>query len=421
MDLERVLISKILYTGQVEAALSRSITTEHFYDDECRELFAYIVDHARRYKSTPSLDAVRHDRPTFEFIQTPETIEWVVDRFTVQVKRKVANEMLIELSHAADDRDRSENIDLEFLNVAHNLVLALPTGKVERFSDAEKRIEQYETRKAKGKLSGIPYGYPTLDQKLGGIRPHELVTVLGFTNVGKSTLLRSFAFNFWIAGYTPLFFSLEMEAEDVLWAFDAMAAHLDYEKLRQLKLDDEHMKNWRAFAKEVKRRAEKVDIPIIDSMHRITPEQVYAETLRHKPDIVIIDYVGLMRSSSMSRGVKRYQQLAEITQDLKINARLLKTPIIMAAQTNRSAAKDGAELENVADAISIAQDSDTVIGMFQDEDMERDNEMELRVNKSRHGPRPRFKVIWRHETQEFRQKTMTDMFGRQHRNGNGNG
>lgn len=416
MDLERVLISKILYTGQVEAALSRSITTEHFYDDECRELYEYIVDHARRYKSTPSLDAVKHDRPAFEFIQTPETIEWVVDRFTNQVKRKVANEMLIELSHAADDRDRSENIDLEFLEVAQNLILALPTGKIEKFSDAEKRIERYEERKAKGKPPGIPYGYPTLDRKLGGLRPHELVTVLGFTNVGKSTLLRSFAFNFWMEGYTPLFFSLEMEAEDVFESFDAMAAQLDYEKLRQLQLDEEHMKNWRAFAKEVQKRAEKVDIPIIDSMHRITPEQVYAETLRHKPDVVIIDYVGLMRSSQMNRGAKRYQQIAEITQDLKINARMLKTPIIMAAQTNRSAAKDGAELENVADGISIAQDSDTVIGMFQDEDMERDHEMELRVNKSRRGPRPRFKVIWRHETQEFREKTLRDMFG--HRNGN---
>lgn len=419
MDLERVLISKILYTGQVEAALSRSITTEHFYDDECRELYEYIVDHARRYKSTPSLDAIKHDRPTFEFIQTPETIEWVLDRFSVQVKRKVANEMLIELSHAADDRDRAENIDLEFLEVAQNLVMALPTGKIERFSEAEKRIERYEERKAQGKPPGIPYGYPTLDQKLGGIRPHELVTVLGFTNIGKSTLLRSFAFNFWVKGYTPLFFSLEMEAEDVFESFDAMAAHLDYEKLRQLQLDDEHMKNWRAFAKEVQKRSSKVDIPIIDSMHRITPEQVYAETLRIKPDVVIIDYVGLMRSSQMNRGIKRYQQLAEITQDLKINARMLKIPIIMAAQTNRGAAKEGAELEHTADSISIAQDSDTVIGLHQDDDMERDNLMQLRVIKSRRGPRPRFNVIWRHETQEFRQKTWNDMFGKKHRNGNG--
>lgn len=418
MDLERTLISKILFTGQVEAALSRNITTEHFNDDECREMYEYIVDHARRYKSTPSLDAIRHDRPTFEFIQIEETIEWVIDRFAVQVKRMAANEALIELSRAADDRSRAENIDLEFLNVAQNLIMALPTGKVERFSDAEKRIERYEERKAQGKPPGIPYGYPTLDQKLGGIRKHELVTVLGFTNLGKSTLLRSFAFNFWVAGYTPLFFSLEMEAEDILSAFDAMAARLDYEKLRQLQLEDGQMKDWRSFAKEVRKRAENVDIPIIDSMNRITPEQVYAETLRHKPDVVIIDYIGLMRSSQMSRGVKRYQQLAEITQDLKINARMLKTPIIMAAQTNR-AGKDGAELDNVADAISIVQDSDTVIGMFQDEDMERAGEMELRVNKSRHGSRPRFNIIWRHETQEFRQKTWDDMFGGKRRNGNG--
>src|SRR5438445_9969152 len=120
MDLERVLVSKIVYTGQIEAALARHISTEHFYDDECRDMYEYLVESTRRYKTCPSLDAVKHDRPEFEWIQTQETLEWVIDRFAIQVKRKMANEMLEELASAADDRERSENIDIEFLQVAQN-------------------------------------------------------------------------------------------------------------------------------------------------------------------------------------------------------------------------------------------------------------------------------------------------------------
>jgi replicative DNA helicase len=410
MDLERVLVSKIVFTGQVEAAMSRNIAPEHFFDDECRDMYEYLVEFARRYKSTPSLDAVKHDRPHFEWLQTQETLEWVIDRFAIQVKRKAANDAIEELARAADDRERAENIDLEFLNVAQTLVTALPSGKVDRFSEVEKRVKEYEERKKLGKPLGIPYGIPTLDRATGGLHPWQLVTVLAFTNIGKSTLLRSLAFNFWQAGHTPLIFSLEMGAEEILHSFDAMAAKLDLNKLKQLRLADDHLEAWRNYAKTFQREGI-ADIPIIDSLYRITPDQVYAETLRHKPDCVIIDYVGLMKSNYINRGssIKKHQILTDITQDLKINARMLKVPIIMAAQTNRSG-KDGADLDNVADSISISQDSDVVIGMYQDEDMERDNEMEIRINKNRRGPRPKFRMVWDHESQDYREKSKQNLF-----------
>lgn len=411
MDLERVLVSKIVSTGQIEAALARNITADHFYDDECRAMYEYLVNFARVYKSTPSLDAVRHEKPDFEFIPVQETIEWVIDQFAVQVKRKEANESIDELARAADDPERAQNIDLEFLNIAQNLITALPSGHVDRFSEVDKHIREYEERKAQGKPMGIPYGLPTLDKATKGLHPWQLATVLAFTNVGKSTLLRALTFNFWVGGYTPLVFSLEMGSEEILHSLYAMAAQIDLDKMKQLDLDEEQMKKWKLFAHDMKKR--KCDIPIIDSLYRVTPDQVYAETLRHKPDCVIIDYVGLMRSNHINRGngVKKHQILTDITQDLKINARMLKIPIIMAAQTNRSG-KDGAELDNVADAISISQDSDVVIGMFQDDDMERNKEMEIRVAKNRRGPRPKFRMIWNHEDQEYREKTPKDFFRR---------
>ena len=416
MDLERVLLSKIVFTGQIEEVLARNINETHFHDDECREMFNYLVEFARRYKSTPALDTVKHDRPDFEWTQTQESIEWVVDRFAVQVKRKMANDMLEELAMAADDRDRAENIDLEFLNVANNLVAAMPTGRVERFSDVDKRIKDYEERKASGKPLGVPYGFPTLDKSLGGVLPHELVTVLGFTNIGKSTLLRVFAYNMWVQGYTPLIFSLEMGAEEIFRAFDSMHLGLNYQRLKQLDLSDEQMEQWLKFAEVAGER--KCDIPVIDSIFRMTPEQVYAETLRHRPDIVLIDYIGLMRSAQVSRGIQKHQVIAEITQDLKISARRLSIPIVMAAQSNRAGAKDGAELDNVADSIHIVQDSDTVIGLHQDEDMYRDHQMEIRVVKSRSGPRPKLQAVWDYDTQQFREMTGRDFMIRTRRNGN---
>jgi replicative DNA helicase len=413
MDIERALVTKLVFTGQIEEAISRNINEDHFADEECRDMYRYLVSHTRKYKSCPSLEVAKTDRPDFEWLQMQDSLDFLLDRFTVQVKRRMADDILVEVAQAADDRERAENIDIELLEAAQKLIQVIPSGKVARYSEMEQRIVEQERRQAEGRHPGIPFGFPTLDRLTDGIKRHELISVLGFTNVGKSTLLRVLAFNFYLKGYHPLYFSLEMEAEDILRVFDVMGSRIDYAKMRQLSLDPHDIKEWRKVAERVKNT--KNDISIIDSMYRITPDNVYAETLRHKPDVVIVDYVGLMRSSNISRGVKRYQQLSEITQDLKIYARRLRTPIIMAAQTNREGAKGGAELANVADAISISQDSDIVIGLFQDEEMEERKEMEIRLSKNRQGPRKSFKARWDHELQDFREQTIQDRMRREDR------
>jgi hypothetical protein len=45
------LVSKIISTGQLEDAISKGVRPDLFADDECREMFEYVTDHARRYKS----------------------------------------------------------------------------------------------------------------------------------------------------------------------------------------------------------------------------------------------------------------------------------------------------------------------------------------------------------------------------------
>ena len=271
-------------------------------------------------------------------------------------------------------------------------------------------MAEYEERAAEGKKIGVPFGYPTLDDWTGGVQSHELVTIAGFSGLGKSTMLMSLAFNAWSQGYTPLYISLEMEAGAILRKFDAMAASLDYAKIKQLQLPDSQIDNWRRTADDIAGKSQ--DIPVIDSIRGCTPDHVFAETVRHKPDLVLIDYLSLLRSSRPSRNSSMWQTLTEITQDLKQNARTLGIPIIAAAQTNRSGGKEGAELDNIGYAMSVVQDSDIMIGLFADDEMKERKEMEIRLNKNRDGRLGKFMAKWDHENMEFRQLTMKDKFGK---------
>jgi replicative DNA helicase len=420
MDVESALISKIVTTGNLEDVVAKGIRADHFASDDCRDLFLFLTDHTRRYKTPPTPDAVRDhiedaakDSPIRGFVVEPvdDQLPYLTDRFIVNVKRRMANDHVMELAAALDDPQRSKNIDLEFLEVSRKLATVVPSTSVARFSDMEKRIDEYERRVKEGDtMTGVPFGFPRLDTLTGGIQPHEFVTIAGFSGLGKSTLLGAIAFNAWVEGFTPLYISLEMEAGAILRRFDAMAASLDYKKLKQLGLPPEQMDKWRDKAKQI--REHTADIPIIDSIRHCTPDHVFAETVRHKPDLVVVDYLSLMKSNSASKGAAMWQTVTEITQDLKQNARTLKIPVVAAAQTNRSGGKDGAELDNIGYSMSVVQDSDIVLGLYADEDMKERKEMEIRLRKNRDGALDQILCKWDHENMLFREKTMTDTYGR---------
>ena len=411
MDVERALISKLISTGRMDAAITQGIGLEHFADEQCREMYDYLLDHMRRYSAPPSIEAIKDDRPKWEFLYPDDSLEYLIDKFVGVVKRRFAQDFAVELAQRADDPDSGDTIDLQFLEVARKLATLVPSVQVARFKDMDQRIERYEQMKAEGRSVGIPFGFRSLDEWTGGIQPHEFVTVAGFSGIGKSTLLMALAFNMWAAGKTPLFIPLEMSAEAVLRRFDAMATGLDYWKLKHLDLPEVALDTWREHAEKIRHRP--CDIPVIDSIRGCTPDHVYAETIRHRPDVVFVDYVGLMRSSHpTSRNTSMWQALTEITQDLKQNARTLGIPIVAAAQTNRSGAKEGAELDNIGNSISIIQDPDLVIGLFADDELREQKRMEIRLIKNRDGKLGTFRAVWDHEHQHYREEVLTDIYRR---------
>lgn len=412
MDIERSLVCKIVSTGQLEDAITKGVRRDLFFDDECREVFDFINAHARRYKTPPSQAALREEYEDFEWSLVQEPLDYLIDRFNVMAKKRLAQDLVLDLAKDIDDPQKIEKIDSIFLEAARNLAVLIPTTEVSKFKAGyERRITEYEQRAKEGKKTGIPFGFPSLDDWTGGIQPHELVTISGFSGLGKSTLSMVIAYNAWVNGYTPLIISLEMEAAQMLRKFDAMSAALDYKKLKQLELPPEQLENWKEKAAEIIGRP--AEIPIIDKIRNCTPQDVFAETVRHSPDLVVIDYITLMRSSrAQVRGTSMWQSVTEVTQDLKQNARTLGIPIIAMAQTNRMGGKDGAELDNIGYSISVIQDSDIVIGLFADDEMKERKEMEIRLNKNRDGKIDRFKAVWNHEDMIFRQKDIGDMFKR---------
>lgn len=82
-------------------------------------------------------------------------------------------------------------------------------GSITHITEIAEDIE--EASKLWGKVSGISTGYPSLDAKIGGLKPGELILLGGETNNGKSALAQNIAVNVSKTGRGVLFITLEMQ------------------------------------------------------------------------------------------------------------------------------------------------------------------------------------------------------------------
>lgn len=412
MDAERSLVSKVAQTGEIDIAISRGITEAHFADEECSAVYDRIIEHIRKYKTPPSMTAVKEMFPKFEFVITSDSTDFLIDKFISNVKRRMAKEMLLELGDRADQTDGGSDIDIDFLDAARQLATIVPSTKVARFSDMKKRIEKYEHDKEHGTPWGIRMGIPALDAITMGIQPHELVVCAGWQGTGKSTLMQFIAFNAYLQGFTPLFISLEMEHGALLRKFDTMAVDMNYRELKALELGDEAMERWEKWAEQAGNHKDQKDILIVDRIGQRTATGVFAETVRHKPDLVVVDYISLLDAPKKA-GDKSWQQIGHISRELKLNAQTLTTPVIAAAQTNRDSTKEGVKLETIAFSSSIGMDADIVLGLNQDDDMRIEEKMEVVMVKSRDSGKGRCTMDWKMETMQFGERPPDAAFRKQ--------
>ena len=118
--------------------------------------------------------------------------------------------------------------------------------------------------------------------------------------------------------------------------------------------------------------------------------------MQPKPDLVVIDYLGLMHSARHIDN--RVQEISEITRNLKIMAKELNVPVICCSQLARTTEARGKshkpQLADLRDSGSIEQDADIVLFIYRDiyyqaesknpEEI-NENAAECIVAKNRHG------------------------------------
>ncbi|WP_019220474.1 replicative DNA helicase [Bartonella senegalensis] len=255
-------------------------------------------------------------------------------------------------------------------------------GGFENFNEAVKKAIDMATaaKKRSSHLSGIATHIKTLDEKMGGLQPSDLIILAGRPGMGKTSLATNIAFNIANAcnrdantqeneGGTVGFFSLEMSSEQLATRIISEQTEVSSSDIRRGSILDEQ------FSKIIRAMHQLQKAPLyIDQTGGISIAQLAARARRlkrqHGLDVLIIDYIQLMTSNSKRSSENRVQEITEITTGLKALAKELNIPIIALSQLSRQVENrtdKRPQLSDLRESGSIEQDADIVLFVYREE------------------------------------------------------
>jgi len=419
LDAEKgVLCSALLSPGNVLGECIERLSEVHFYQPAHQIIYREMIalQNAAKPVDFITLTQVLKDKgeldkaggaaaisELFTFVPTASNADYYIEI----VREKFLLRQLIQTCTEFAGRAYDEQGEVKtLLDEAESKVMQI--GE-ERFKGvfADMRTEVMNAiasieklYKNRGGLSGLASGFKKLDEMTSGLHGSEMFVVAARPSMGKT----AFAMN--IAEHVAVnlaksvgVFSLEMSANQLVQRLLCSHARVNLAHVRDGFLSQQDV------SKITKSAAILSKSQIyIDDTAGISILELRAKARRmrdrHNIELIIIDYLQLLRSTTKRGQDNRQIEIAEISNGIKALAKELDIPIIVLAQLNRNpdartgSSKGKPKMSDLRESGSIEQDAD-VIGLLvrsevyeDDEEAKKEmaGEAELIIAKQRNGP-----------------------------------
>ena len=255
-------------------------------------------------------------------------------------------------------------------------------------------------------ITGLATGFKDLDYLTAGMQPADFIILAARPSMGKTALALNIAQNVAIRGSrngepkkTVAFFSFEMSEELLVQRMLCAEAEVDSQRLRvggEIKDEEDNSNLWNRLWIATDRLAEAQIF--IDHNSDATVMNVRSKARRLKAekglDLIIIDYLQMMRGTGRNNSDNRQQEVSEISRGLKALARELAIPVIALSQLSRNVESRTVKrpiLSDLRESGSLEQDADIVMFLYREDyykaqDEEHTYVTELNIAKHRNGP-----------------------------------
>lgn len=385
---EVALITKVLTTKDIYPVLNVNAEESFSY---YKDVWLFIVDHHRKYREVPPLEIIQGKFKDFEPEEIDTSVDFLIQKLHEDKVRRELNSIIIDV--AADIHDQPIEALQRLMTKTSSLGFKTHVFKdIDLANDYWIRVESLKERaekKGTKEILGVPTLIDPIDYIYGGFKKGDFITLIGWSEAGKSWVASLLALNAWRMGYSPLYFSLEMDHLEFAFRIDTLLAGGKFSNTSLMNGHHIDIKEYESWAELEFSGKHPFHLVTNEGLHEVTQNTIMAKIEQYRPGLVVIDYHSLLVDAR--KGQTPTEQAMNISKDLKRIATTYGVPIIdiVAVTQQEGYGKRVPELNEVAWSKQIAYDSDLCLGIFREGDI-----MTIESKKSRKSAKFAFKLIW---------------------------
>lgn len=411
-EAEKSIIGSVLIDNRALAPAREVLVPEDFYSEAHRIVFSAMLelDDNSEPINVASLAMKIGDRKSFSDVGG---IHYLMDcerslpsasnvpRFSEMVRADSMRRKLCSFGQRLEKISQSplDNADDQIASLSNDLMSIADGGRAAKaipLSESMQRVCSAIVNHEKKRY--VSSGFIDLDRMMTGFYSGSLTIIAARPAMGKTAFGLAIAVNVATQENVPvLFFSLEMQVDDLTTRIMSSRAGVDGNSIKQESLSDSEIERLLDAARDMEGVPIRIDeTPAIDIA--AIKDRVTRERRSHGVGLVIVDYLQLGTCRSKNVG-NREQEIAAISRGLKALAKDLSIPVIALAQLNRaleSRAEKRPMLSDLRESGSIEQDADNVLFIHREDYYTHGNtnEAEIIVAKQRSGPTGIVKLHW---------------------------
>jgi replicative DNA helicase len=417
IEAEQSVLGSILQNSEALNVAIEMLKEEYFYLPRHRRIFAAVK---KLYESSSAvdlitlsaemsnqglLDEIGGRRYLMDLTDSVVTFSNIEDHCRLVIEAAIKNQLI---NNCSEIINRSYDTTVEadnLLDYAESRIFNIKEGSLKGeifhlkpiLETALRQIEEYSNRS--GYLTGVPSGYPNLDEMTSGFQPSELIIIAARPSMGKTAFALNIADYVAIEKGTPVcIFSLEMAKEALAQRLLCSRARISAHHMKTGRLADHQWTNLSIAAGPLS------EAPIyLDDSASLSVLEIRAKArrMKHRYNIglIIVDYLQLVKGQKNVES--RQQEISYISQSLKSLARELKIPVIALSQLSRQIEMRGPDarpkLSDLRESGAIEQDADMVVFIHRPPSKNEDDKeftpdnlpgsvAEIIIGKQRNGP-----------------------------------
>jgi replicative DNA helicase len=390
---EKLLIKFLFINEMVRERVLPFLKPEIFDDKKNLTIVKDIIEFNYRFEKFPTVPELKIDmKDEGAFNQLLELMDVDVSEYSTEFlleeieeffRKKLINNVNTEVAMALIN-DKMEDIKQFPDKLRESIAFSFNTKIGLDILDEEEML--YNSLRERDYV--LSSGLRDLDKVIeGGFHEKSLSLFMAETNMGKSLIMGSLAVNSLLMNKNVLYITCEMSEKKISERVMANMFDVNMEDLKMLTRDKFHEK-FEKVRKKIDHKFIVKEFPTksINANHIRNVLKELETKKKFKPDIVYIDYIGIMLPIFKSKSDNTYNEVKRISEEVRGLAVETGFPIVSAVQANRSGfGAAEMSLTNMSDSIGPAATADVIIAVTQTEEFRKAGKYSWQLSKNRYG------------------------------------